>query len=168
MIDSLRRLAPLLLAPVLASCQPPDLAVRAEFLGNALAFVAADPGNSDSSFCWSEGTVIDDSLRVVWRFTGPRTGECGTLFPLYYGQAPKGSETAIPASRLEPGRLYLFIGDAAADVHGAFAFTRAGSARIVHNVDPGSPAADALRQRWWQRNAAGIADGPPPAAEPAR
>lgn len=161
----LHRFAPLLLAPLIASCQPPNLAVRAVFLDNALAFIAADPGNSDSTFCWSEGTVVDDSLRAVWRFTGPRTGECGKLFPLYYGRAPKGAEMAIPALPLEPGRLYLFVGDATAEVSGAFAFTRAGSARIVHNVDSRSPAADALRQRWWQRAAAGIDDSAPPAAE---
>jgi hypothetical protein len=159
----LRRFAPLLLAPLLASCQPPNLAVRAEFRDNALVFVAADPGNSDSTFCWSEATIVDDSLRPVWRFTGPRTGDCGKLFPLYYGRAPEGSETAIPASPLEPGRLYLFVGDATAEVSGAFAFTQAGSARIVHNVDSRSPAAESLRQRWWQRNP-GIDDNPPPPA----
>jgi hypothetical protein len=164
-----RRFAPLLLAPLLASCQPPDLAVRAEFRGSALAFVAADAGNSGSSFCWSEATIIDDSLRPVWRFTGPGAGECGKLFPLFYGRAPEGSKTAIPASRLEPGRLYLFLGDATAEVSGAFAFTQAGSARIVHNVDPRSPAADALRRRWWKhRDSAGIDDRRPPPAEAAR
>jgi hypothetical protein len=165
----LRGLTPLLLAPLLASCQPPNLTVRAEFRGNALAFVAADGGSSDSSFCWGEATVVDDSLRAVWRFTGPRTGECGNLFPLFYGRAPEGSETAVPASPLEAGRLYLFIGDATAEVSGAFAFTQAGSARIVHNVDPRSPAAEALRRRWWKhRDSAGIDDRPPPPAEAAR
>jgi hypothetical protein len=164
MIDSLRRLAPLLLAPLLASCQPPEITVRAAFLGNALAFVAADPGDSDSAFCWSEATVVDDRLRPVWRFTGPRTGECPKLFPLFYGRAPDGAETAVPASRLEPGRLYLFIGDATAGVSGAFAVSRAGRARIVHNVDPDSPAAAELRRGWWQKTRPGIVDGPPPAA----
>lgn len=163
----LRRLAPLLLAPLLGSCQPRDLAVRAVFIGNALAFVAADPGHSGSSFCWREATVVDDSLRPVWRFTGPRTGQCGGLFPIVYGRAPEGSTTAIPASRLETGRLYLFIGDATAEVGGAFALTRAGDARIVHDVDFRSPAADALRRRWMERSA-GIDDRPPPAAEAAR
>lgn len=165
---SLRRFATLLLAPLLASCQPPDFLVRAAFIGKALAFVAADPGDSDAAFCWSEGIVVDDSLRPVWRFTGPRTGECGRLFPLFYGRAPEGAETAIAASRLEPGRLYLFIGDATAGVSGAFALTRAGGRRIVHNVDPGSPAAESLRQRWWRRTAPGTADGPPPAAASGR
>lgn len=165
----LRRFLPLLLAPLLASCQPPNLTVRAEFRGEALVFVSADSGNSGSSFCWGEATIVDDSLRPVWRFTGPRTGECGDLFPLFYGRAPEGSETAIPASRLEPGRLYLFIGDATAEVSGAFAFTQAGSARIVHNVDPRSPAAEALRGRWWKhRDSAGIDDRPPPPAEAPR
>lgn len=165
----LRRFLPLLLAPLLASCQPPNLTVRAEFRGEALVFVSADSGNSGSSSCWGEATIVDDSLRPVWRFTGPRTGECGDLFPLFYGRAPEGSETAIPASRLEPGRLYLFIGDATAEISGAFAFTQAGSARIVHNVDPRSPAAEALQGRWWKhRDSAGIADHPPPRAEAPR
>ncbi len=156
------RLAPLLLAPLIASCRPPDLTVSAAFIGNALVFVAADAGDSDFAFCWSEGIVVDDGLRPVWRFAGPRTGKCGTLFPLFYGRAPEGAETVTPASPLEPGRLYLFIGDATAQVSGAFAFTQAGSARTVHNVDPDSPAADLLRQRWRQRARPGIADGPPP------
>ena len=38
----LRLLAPLLLAPALASCQPPDIVVHAAFIGRSLAFVAAD------------------------------------------------------------------------------------------------------------------------------
>ncbi|HEX8513161.1 MAG TPA: hypothetical protein VF688_08640 [Allosphingosinicella sp.] len=161
-------LTPLLLTPLLASCQPPNLTVRAEFRGNALAFVPARSADSDSAFCWSEATIVDDSLRPVWRFTGPRTGECGKLFPLFYGRAPQGSETAIQAARLEPGRLYLFIGDATAEVSGAFAFTQAGSARIIHNVDPRSPAAETLRRRWWkQRDSAGIDDRPPAPAEDA-
>lgn len=164
-----RRLLPFLLAPLLASCQPTDLAVRAEFRGHALVFVSADGGDPDSSFCWSEATIVDDSLRAVWRFTGPRTGECGKLFPLFYGRPPEGSKTAVQASRLEPGRLYLFIGDATAEVSGAFAFTQAGTARIVHNVDPRSPAADALRRRWWKhRDSAGMDDRPPPPSEAAR
>lgn len=164
-----RRLVPLLLAPLLASCQPPDIAVHAVFFGNALAFVAADPGDSDAAFCWSEATVVDDSLRPVWRFTGPGTGQCrGGLFPLFYGRAPAGAETTIQAARLEPGRLYLLIGDATAGISGAFAFSQAGSARIVHNVDPDSPAADVLRQRWGQRTMPGIADSPPPPADTGR
>ena len=155
----LGRLAALLLAPLLASCQPPEIAVRAAFFGNALAFVAADPGDADAQGCWSEGAVVDDGLRPVWRFRGPRTGQCRNLFPIVYGRAPDGAETAVAASALEPGRLYLFIGDATAGVSGAFALTRAGSARIVHNVDPDSPAADLLRQRWWRRGEPGTAPG---------
>ncbi|HEX8061900.1 MAG TPA: hypothetical protein VF535_01660 [Allosphingosinicella sp.] len=162
MTKRLRPFAPLLLAPLIASCQPPGIAVHAVFLGNALAFVAADSSYSDSTFCWGEATVVDDRLRPVWRFNGARSGECGKLFPLFYGRAPAGAETAIAASALEPGRLYLFIGDATAEVSGAFALTRAGSARIVHDVDPDSPAAAGLRQSWWQKTRPGIVDGPPP------
>lgn len=162
-----RRFAPLLLAPVLASCQPPDYAVRAAFFGSALAFVAADPGESDATGCWREGTVVDDSLRPVWRFSGPGTGQCRRLFPIFYGRAPEGTRSAIKAARLEPGRLYLFLGDSTGEVHGAFALTRAGSARIVHNVDSASPAAASLRDRWWQRKP-GIDDSPPPAARAGR
>ncbi|MGZ8285238.1 MAG: hypothetical protein ACXW27_13070 [Allosphingosinicella sp.] len=55
----LRRLAPLLLAPLRGSRQPPEIAVRAVFVGPALAFVAADRGGSDAAFCWSEATVVD-------------------------------------------------------------------------------------------------------------
>ena len=158
-----RRLAPLLLTPLLASCQPPGIAARAAFIGNALAFVAADPGDGAGS-CWKQGTIVDDRLRPVWRFTAPGTGECRALFPLFYGRAPDGAETVTPAQRLEPGRLYLLIGDATADVSGAFALTRAGSALIVHNVDGGSPAAEALRQRWWNLPDPGPRGGAAPAA----
>ncbi|MGA9580802.1 MAG: hypothetical protein WBR13_02400 [Allosphingosinicella sp.] len=164
----LRRIAPLLLAPLLVSCQPPEIVVRAGFVGKALAFVAADSGDSGSSLCWSEGTVVDDALRPVWRFAGPRTGQCGGLFPIFYGRAPRGAETVTAASPLEPGRLYLFIGDATAGVSGAFAFTRAGSTRIVHNVDPDSPAAQALRERWWQQLRSGVDGTPPPPPQAGR
>lgn len=160
----LRPFAPLLLAPLLASCQPPEFTVRAAFFGNALAFVAADPGEADAVGCWREGIVVDDRLRPVWEFRGPGTGECRKLFPLFYGRAPEGTAAAVQASPLEPGRLYLFVGDATAGVSGAFALTRAGNARIVHHVDPGSPAADSLRQRWWSRTAPGSTAAPPPAA----
>ncbi len=150
----LRLFVPVLLAPLLASCQPPEFAVRAAFSGNVLVFVSADPGGSEATACWREGVVVDDSLRPAWRFAGPGTGECGRFLPIRYGRAPEGTRTVREAARLEPGRLYLFIGDATGEVSGAFALTRAGRARIVHNVDPGSPAAGALRQRWWQGAAA--------------
>jgi hypothetical protein len=160
----LRRLAPLLLTALLASCQPPELTVRAAFVGNALVFVAAGRSDSDAMGCWREGIVVDDGLRPVWRFSGSGAGECRKLFPLFYGRAPAGTGTTIEPSRLEAGRLYLFIGDSTGAVSGAFAFTRAGSARIVHNVDPESPAAASLRERWWKRTAPGIDDSPPPRA----
>lgn len=162
----IHRFAPLLLAPLLASCQPPNHEVRAVFLGEALAFVAADPGAADATGCWREGTVVDDMLRPVWRFSGTGTGDCRKLFPLVYGRAPEGTRTAVAAGRLDSGRLYLFVGDATGEIQGAFAFTRAGPARIVHNVDPGSPAAHSLRERWWKRSP-GIDDSPPPPAEAA-
>lgn len=153
-----RRLAFLLLAPLLASCQPPEYRVRAAFVGNALVFVAADPGDADAVGCWREGTVVDDALRPVWGFSGPGTGDCRELFPLFYGRPPAGTEVAVRESRLEPGRLYLFVGNATAGVSGAFSFTQSGRTRIVHNFDPDSPAADSLRERWWQKRAS-----PPPA-----
>jgi hypothetical protein len=164
----LRRLAPLLLAPLIASCQPPELTVRAAFIGKHLVFVAVDGGDSDSTGCWREGVVVDEGVRPVWRFTGPGAGECRKLFPLLYGRAPAGTRTAIEASSLGHGRLYLFIGDSTGAVSRAFAFSRAGSARIVHNVDPDSPAAASLRERWWKRTAPGIDDSPPPRAEARR
>jgi hypothetical protein len=160
----MRRLfASLLVAPLLASCQPPEFEVRAAFIGDALVFIAADGGDPGAESCWSEGTVVDDGLRAVWRFTGPRTGRCGALFPLFYGRAPAGAETAVRPARLEPGRLYLFVGDATAGVSGAFALTRAGTTRLVHNVDPDSPAADSLLERWWRSRA-----GPPAAGAGSR
>lgn len=145
----------MLLAPLLASCQPGELVAHAAFIGDALVFVAADPGEAESSFCWKEAIVVDDSLDPAWRFSAPGTGEC-RLFPLVYGRAPADVETSQPARPIEPGRLYLFIGDATAPVSGAFALSGAGHRRIVHNVDPDSPAAAALRERWRQRR-----PGPP-------
>jgi hypothetical protein len=160
----LRRLAPLLLAPLIASCQPPEIVVRAAFLGNALAFVAADSGETGSAFCWKEAAVVDDALRPVWAFAGPGTGDCRRLFPLFYGRAPDGAETRVGAGRLEPGRLYVLVGDATAGVSGAFALTRSGNVWIVHHVDPESPPADSIRRRWWNRGAAGPAGDRPAAA----
>jgi len=145
---ALRFLGPLLAAPLLASCQPSEIAVRAAFVGGALAFVAADPGDPNPRLCWREAIVVDDRLRPVWRFTAPRTGRCAGLFPLFYGRAPAGAEAASPAAPIEPGRLYLFIGDATAEASGAFSLERAGARRAVHNLDPASPAAAGLRERW--------------------
>lgn len=147
----LRAVLPLALVPLLASCQPPDILVRAAFIGNALVFVAADPGESGSIHCWKEGAVIDHRLRPAWQFAGPGTGDCRALFPLHFGRAPDGTETTTGPARLEPGRLYLFIGNATAEVHGAFSFTRSGDVWMVHEIDPDSPAAAALRKAWWER-----------------
>lgn len=149
-----RRLAPFLLAPLLGSCQPPEIVVHATFLQGALAFVPAD--GDDVAMCWREGAVFDSSLEPAWRFTAPGTGECRGLFPLVYGRPPATASDAAPARPLQPGRLYLFVGDATGSVSGAFAFSRTGRGTLVHNVDPDSPAAAALRERWWaSRNAGG-------------
>jgi hypothetical protein len=144
-----RRLAPLLLAPLLGSCQPPEIVVRAVFLGGALAFVPAD--GDDKALCWKEGLVVDDRLKPSWHFTAAGTGECRSLFPLVYGRAPAGADDLEAPSPLEPGRLYLFEGNVIGPVSGAFALSRAGAGLMVHNVDPDSPAAAALRDRWWTR-----------------
>jgi hypothetical protein len=142
-----RRLAWLLLLPGLGSCQPPEIVVRAAFLGGKLAFVAAE-GGEGGGLCWKEGAVVDDRLRPAWRFTAPGTGSCGPLLPLFYGDPPEGSANAGPPRPLEPGRLYLVAGDATATVSGAFALSRSGRGLIVHNVDSDSPAAAELRRRW--------------------
>ena len=162
----LRRFVPLLLAPLLGSCQPPDIVVRAAFLGNALVFIPVDPGDSDSLWCWNDATVLDDRLRAAWQFNGG-SGACRTLFPLYYGRAPEGAQTAIKAARLEPDRLYLLIGSATAGVYGAFSLTRAGNLWTVHNVDPESPGPNALRQAWWEQVVLNGQGATEPAAEPA-
>lgn len=150
-----RRLAPLLLAPLLASCQPPEILVHAAFLHGALAFVAADRDEGDIALCWREGVVVDSSLRPAWRFTAPGTGECRGLLPLFYGKPPASASNAAPPRRLQPGRLYLFVGDATGSVSGAFSLSRSGIRTIVRNVDPKSPAAAGLLKRWWERRSAG-------------
>jgi hypothetical protein len=159
----MRRLAALLLAPLLASCQPPDIRVHAAFLGGALAFVAADRDDADSSFCWKDAAVIDDQAQPVWQFSDDGLSECRRLLPLFYGVAPDGSEGAAPAAPLEPGRLYILVGNATAQVFGAFSLSRAGNGRLVHNVDPDSPIAVAIRDRWWERPRTPI-EPPGPAA----
>jgi hypothetical protein len=145
----------LLLAPWLASCQPPGIVVHAGFIGGALAFVGADRGELGSGLCWKEAVVVDDTLEPAWRFTAAGTGECRSLLPLVYGRAPEGARTIAPARPPEPGRLYLFIGDATAEISGAFALSRAGNGLVVHNLDPDSPAPAALRRRWRARLQAG-------------
>jgi hypothetical protein len=156
-----RLLALLLLVPALASCQPPQIVVHAAFIGRALAFVAAEPGEGEGGFCWKEAAVVDDSLRPAWRFTAPGTGECRALLPLFYGRPPAGADPSPPARRLETGRLYIVEGDATAGISGAFALSRSGKGVVVRNVDPESPAAAELRRRWRQS-----LFSPPPEAKP--
>jgi len=143
----LRRFAPLLLAPLLGSCQPPEILVHAAFVEGALAFVSAKGGDG-GNHCWKDAVVVDDSLKPAWSFTHPGLGECRGVLPIFYGRPPRGGSTAVAPRPLEPGRLYLFVGDATAELSGAFALSRAGRGLVVHNVDPDSPAADALRRRW--------------------
>ena len=154
-VNAIGRLVRLLPAALLlASCQPPQVLVRAAFLDGALAFVSAKEGDG-GNFCWREAAVVDDTLRPAWRFTASGLGECRGLLPLFYGRPPAGARSPAPARPLEPGRLYLFVGDATAQVSGAFALSRAGNGLVVHNVDPDSPAAAALRRRWWASRSGG-------------
>jgi hypothetical protein len=143
----MRSLLLLLLAALLASCQPPEVRVHAAFIGQALAFVSAEGGDGGNS-CWKDAAVVDDTLRPAWRFTAEGNGECRALLPLFYGRAPDGAESPAPARPLEPGRLYILVGDATASVSGAFALSRVGDGLLAHNVDPESPAAAELRRRW--------------------
>lgn len=124
--------------------------MHAIFIGGRLAFVAADQDQADSRFCWKDAVVVDDRLQPAWQFTAPGTGECGRILPLSYGRAPAGATTTVRARRLEPGRLYILIGDATASVDGAFSFSRAGDRVRAHNVDPDSPSATAVREAWWR------------------
>lgn len=149
----MRALLALLLAPLVSSCQPPDIAAEAAFVHGRLAFVAAASGTADAEGCWSRGTVIDDAARPVWEFSGDGTGACRRLFPLFFGRAPAGTETTRAAAPLEPGRLYVLTADATGDVRAAFSLSRAGEMTMVHNVDPDSPPAEALSRLWWDRRA---------------
>lgn len=147
-----RAVAALLALAALASCAAPRVVVHAAFLGDALAFVAADPGESAIRMCWNEAAVVDDRGEPVWRLEAPGLGECRPVLPLYYGRTPPGASPAVAPRRLEPGRLYLFDGGGSdGSLAGAFALTRAGGRTIVHNVDPDAPAAADLRSLWWAR-----------------
>lgn len=150
MIRTFSALASLLL---LASCAPPQVLVHAAFIGQALAFVAADPDDSDIELCWEGAVVVDDRAQAAWSVESPGVGDCRPVLPIFYGRTPPGSSASVAARPLEPGRLYLFLGGGSdGDLKGAFAFTRSGSRTIVHNVDPESPAAAELRRRWWARS----------------
>ncbi len=81
---------------------------------------------------------MDDSLKPSWRFTAAGTGECRSLFPLFYGRPPADADDSEAVRSLEPGRLYLFEGNVIGPVSGAFSLSRAGRGLIVHNVDPRS------------------------------
>lgn len=135
---------------LLSACAPPEIEVHAVFIAGRLAFVAADQDQADSRLCWKDAAVVDDRLQTVWEFTAPGTGECGRILPLHYGRAPAGATTTAGPGRLEPGRLYILIGDATASVDGAFSFIRAGDRVRAHNVDPDSPSATAVREAWWR------------------
>ncbi|MET1113201.1 MAG: hypothetical protein ABWX67_16915 [Allosphingosinicella sp.] len=163
----LRRAAPLLLAPLLASCQPPEILVRAGFIGNALVFIPVDSDDNDSIWCWREAAVLDGGSRPAWRFEGSRTGDCNALFPLSYGRAPEGGETVAKPARLEPDRLYVLVGNATAEVYGAFSLRQEGTLWTVDNVDPYSAAAVSIRQAWWDRPMPGGPDPAQPEAGPA-
>ena len=139
---------------LLGSCQGPDIVVEAAFVGNRLAFVAADPGETGDGSCWNGALVVDDRLEPVWQTDSPADGTCRWVLPLIYGRAPPGDSTLVAARRLEPGRLYLFLGDTSWLV-AAFALSRAGDRTIVHNVDPESIPASDLRVRYWRRHKAG-------------
>jgi hypothetical protein len=149
--------APIALAALLllASCQPPAVLVHAAFVGGALAFVAADPGDADIELCWNGAAVVDDRAEPAWQIEASGLGECRPVLPIFYGRTPPGASAAVAARPLEPGRLYLFLGGGGGgELEGAFALTRAGPKTIVHNVDPDSPAAADLRSRWWARRQA--------------
>jgi hypothetical protein len=149
MIRALSALAALLL---LASCQAPNIPVHAAFIGNALAFVAADPDDSDIRLCWDGAVVVDDRAEPAWEIKAPGLGECRPVLPLFYGRTPPGASQAVAPRPVEPGRLYLFLGGGSdGELEGAFALSRAGGRTLVHNVDPQSPAAAELRSRWRAR-----------------
>lgn len=152
-IPVFRPFATLLLLPLIASCTLPDIVAAATFIGDELAFVAADPGDADTESCWTQAAIIDDALVPVWEFSERRRSEeCGRIFPLFFGQAPAEALATTPPQPLRPGRLYLLIGHATHNVYGAFALIRAGDRSIIHNVDPDSFPASELRRRWQERN----------------
>ncbi len=98
-----RLLLMLFLAALPGSCAPPNVRAQAVFIGGSLAFVEEEGG--DPHGCWEEAAVIDESGRPAWRFSAEGTGECGPLFPLFYGRAPRGIaglREAAPA-KLQPG-----------------------------------------------------------------
>ena len=159
MLRALSALAALLL---LGSCAPPQVVVHAAFIGSALAFVAADPEDADVRMCWNGAVVVDDRVEPVWQITAPGLGECRPVLPVFYGRTPQGASATLAPRRLEPGRLYLFLGGGSdGSLGGAFALSRAGERTIVHNVDPESTAAADLRARWWARR-----NAPAPAPSP--
>jgi len=155
-------LALLLLAPLLGSCQRPEIEVRAAFLDDVLVFVAADPGDADAEGCWTGLTIVDDSARRAWEFSA---AHCDRLFPYRVG-TPLSTDRLRRGLGLETGRLYIVTGETSgsASVSGAFALSRAGDRLIVHNVDPASPAARAVRSRFWQSGQAAAPVAAPAAA----
>ncbi|HEX8572853.1 MAG TPA: hypothetical protein VF759_08885 [Allosphingosinicella sp.] len=147
-----RAIAALAALFLLASCQAPNILVHAAFVGGALAFVAADPDDSDVRLCLQDAVVVDDRAEPAWEVEAPGLGECRPVLPIIYGRTPEGASAKVAPRRIEPGRLYLFLGGGSdGQLEGAFAFSRAGRRTTVRNVDPESPEARALRSRWWAR-----------------
>ena len=144
----------LLLASLFASCKPGTYRAEAVFIDGKLAFVDAKGGNFNGG--WQELAVLDGEARPIWSFTHGRGGECRSVFPIFYGRPPDGATNTAPPVRPEAGRLYVLVGDLTESVEGAFVLERRGQGMAVRNVDPASPAAAAIRERWWKgRNGGG-------------
>lgn len=153
---SLRLAAAVASASLLGSCQPEEIRALAGFQGTRLTFTAAD---GEPHGCWRRAELLDEALGVAWAFEGDGLGDCGPLLPLRYGAAPPRTRDTVPARPLEPGRLYVLLGDATSTVHGGFLLTRTGKRTSIQNFDPNAPAVRAIVERRWRQRDGRAAPG---------
>jgi hypothetical protein len=101
-----------------------DYPLKASFRDGKLYFDGAEKDwfFGRTGFCPRYFSVQSETGETVWRIeTGLYPSEC-KLFPVAYGQTPKGWETVVPAKALKSGGLYILNGQGGDAYHGAFRY----------------------------------------------
>ncbi|WP_158703061.1 hypothetical protein [Allosphingosinicella vermicomposti] len=134
------------LALLLSACSP-SAPVKAVLVDGRVTFVGDTPDGRKAP-CPQSFAILAEDGGPAWRIdqAGPWEGPgCAFRFPATYGQPPAGFAAAQAPQPLEPGRLYVILGDGG--LHGAFSFQKDGADTVIRNVDAGSAQAQEIRRR---------------------